>query len=101
MITRRNPEPTSKSGSCVYSTRRLCVRQDIRPRKVLFVASMQQLPVFTLAEPFNRHFLSIRTRTLGSFRNKIINSYKFITPDLSTGMLQLLAGTDRLFTLNP
>jgi hypothetical protein len=84
----------------MYSTRRLCVRQDIRPRKVLFVASMQQLPVFTLADPFNRHFLSIRTRALGSFRNKIINSYKFSTTDPSTGMLQLLAETDRLFTLS-
>jgi hypothetical protein len=42
----------------MYSTRRLRVRQDIRPRKVLFVASMQQPPYLPLMGPNSCIFIN-------------------------------------------
>jgi hypothetical protein len=41
----------------MHSTRRLCVRQDIRPRKVLFVASMQHPPYLPSLDPKNYIFI--------------------------------------------
>ena len=75
----------------MYSTRRLCVRQDIRPRIILFVASMQHRPVFTLIFALQISFLSITTSTSRLFSNKFITSYKFNNPKPSTGNVNLFS----------